>query len=117
MEEPIMQTSAAEFPSVVAEGDCQEFVANYFATVDLGHEGRNRCFKRVAQQISRHPGGTLPDKLSNPADYAAMDRLMNRPETTHAAVLAAHRRRAFEKMQACPGVVLLLHDTTVLDYS
>jgi len=54
----------------------------------------------VAQQISRHPGGTLQDKLSNTADYHAMDRLMNRSETTHERVLAAHRERTLAKMQA-----------------
>lgn len=112
-----MSTATTEFPIEVAAADCHGFVANYFGTVDLGHQSRNRCFERVAQQISRHPGGTLPDKLSNPADYAAMDRLMNRPETTHASVLASHYQRTREKMAAHPGVVLILHDTTVLDYS
>jgi hypothetical protein len=116
MEEPIMSVPAA-YPSEVAEHDCQGFVANYFGPIDLGHRGRDRCFERVAQQISRHPGGTLPDKLSNPADYAAMDRLMNRPEVTHARVLGPHYQRSRAKMEAHDGVVLILHDTTVLDYS
>lgn len=112
-----MPTPVSEFPLEVADEVALGFVANYFGAVDLGHKSRNRCFERVAQQISRHPGGTLPDKLSDPADYAAMDRLMNRPETTHASVLAPHYARTLEKMQACSGVVLILHDTTVLDYS
>ena len=112
-----MHTPTAEYPIEVAEADCHGFVANYFGTVDLGHQGRNRCFERVAQQISRHPGGTLPDKLSNPADYAAMDRLMNRPETTHESVLKPHYQRTRAKMETHAGVVLILHDTTVLDYS
>src|SRR5581483_2949802 len=93
------------------------FVADYFGAIDLGHRARNRCFGRIAERLSRHPGGTLPDKLSDPNDYQAMDRLMNRPETTHAAILAAHRQRTLEKMRAHAGVVLILHDTTVLDYS
>jgi hypothetical protein len=117
MEEPIMQTTATEYPIEVAQEVSQGFVANYFAKVDLGHQSRNRCFERVAQQISRHPGGTLPDKLSDPADYAAMDRLMNRPETTHTSVLTPHYQRTREKMEAHQGVVLILHDTTELDYS
>lgn len=112
-----MQTPTNEFPLEVADEVAHGFVANYFGKVDLGHKSRNPCFERVAQQISRHPGGTLPNKLSDPADYAAMDRLMNRPETTHASVLTPHFARTLEKMQACPGVVLILHDTTVLDYS
>ena len=112
-----MSTPAAEYPVEVAEESVHDFVSNYFGEVDLGHKSRNRCFERVAQQISRHPGGTLPDKLSDPNDYMAMDRLMNRPETTHERVLAPHRQRTLAKMQAHAGVVLVLHDTTVLDYS
>ena len=106
-----------EYPTELAPEVARGFVADYFGDVDLGHRSRNRCFRRVAEQIGRHPGGTLPDKLSDPNDYVAMDRLMNRPETTHAAVLASHRQRTVEKMRACAGAVLILHDTTVLDYS
>lgn len=112
-----MPTPPAEYPAEIPEAIAQGFVANYFHDVDLGHRSRNRCFERVAQQLSRHPGGTLPDKLSNPADYAAMDRLMNRAETTHSSVLAAHVRQTLQKMEAHDGVALLLHDTTTLDYS
>jgi len=112
-----MPALALEYPVEVDPEVCQGFVASYFGAVDLGHQNRNRCFERVAQQISRHPGGTLPDKLNDPNDYAAMDRLMNRPETTHASVLLPHRQKTVAKMHACPGVVLVLHDTTVLDYS
>ena len=106
-----------DYPVELPEEVAHDFVANYFGEVDLGHKSRNACFYRVAQQISRHPGGTLPDKLSDPNDYSAMDRLMNRPEATHESVLAPHRQRTLAKMHAHPGVVLILHDTTVLDYS
>jgi hypothetical protein len=117
MEEPIMSAPATEYPVELDQEISQGFVSGYFGEMDLGHKARNGCFHRVAQQISRHPGGTLPDKLSDPNDYIAMDRLMNRPEMTHDNVLAPHCRRTVEKMQACPGPVLILHDTTVLDYS
>jgi hypothetical protein len=115
-EEPIVPT-LAEYPIEVAEEFTRGFVPAYFGGIDLGHKARNECFTRVAQQLSRHPGGNLPDKLSDPADYHAMDRLMNRPETTHERVLAAHRERTLAKMQAASGVALVLHDTTELDYS
>jgi hypothetical protein len=117
MEEPIMQTPAAEFPVEVAPEIAHNFVANYFGEVDLGHRGTERGFERVAQQISRHPGGTLPDKLSDHATYMAMDRLMNRPKVTHESVMRSHYQRTLEKMTAHAGVVLILHDTTELDYS
>jgi hypothetical protein len=117
MEEPSMTSPSAAYPVEVPGESAHAFVSNYFGAIDLGHQSRNRCFARVAQQISRHPGGTLPEKLSDPNDYIAMDRLMNRPEVTHESVLRPHQQRTVAKMEAHPGVVLLLHDTTVLDYS
>jgi hypothetical protein len=95
----------------------QTFAQEHFGAADLGHQARNACLLRVAEQLCRHPGGTLPTKLANPADYDAMDRLMNRPETTHASVLAPHWARTRALLERHRGVVLLLHDPTVLDYS
>lgn len=105
------------YPAEIAADKVGNFVDNYFAKIDLGHASRDEAFRRVATQISRHPGGTLPDKLGSPARYAAMDRLVNRAETTHAAVLRPHYAKTRAKMEARDGVMLVLHDTTVLDYS
>jgi hypothetical protein len=112
-----MASQTSEFPVEIPEPEACGFVDNYFSDIELGHKSRAACFRKVAEQISRHPGGTLPDKFASPAGYAAMDRLMNRPETTHARVLAPHYRKTRAKMEACGGVVLIVHDGTVLDYS
>jgi Transposase DNA-binding len=89
----------------------------HFGGAKLKHRRRTKCLVRIADRIYRHPGGTLPAKLHDPKDYKAMDRLMNRPEVTHAAVLEPHRQRTLERMRQADGVVLVLHDTTELDYS
>ncbi len=112
-----METNSRDYPETLVAEQAGDFVHDYFADIDLGHRSRDACFCKIATQISRHPGGTLPDKLGSPAAYAAMDRLMNRPETTHAAILAPHYHSTRAKMEACDGVVLILHDTTILDYS
>jgi hypothetical protein len=112
-----MEPHTSEFPVELSEPQARGFMDNYFSDIDLGHQSRNACFRKVGEQISRHPGGTLPDKFASPAGYAAMDRLMNRPETTHARVMAPHYRKTQAKMEAGAGVVLILHDTTTLDYS
>jgi hypothetical protein len=112
-----MEHRSSAYPAEIAAETSGDFVDNYFTEIDLGHRSRDKCFRRIATQISRHPGGALPDKLGSPAGYAAMDRLMNRAETTHAAVLAPHYAKTRAKMEACDGVTLILHDTTVLDYS
>jgi hypothetical protein len=93
------------------------FTQQHFGEVDLGHKARNRCFSKIADLIGRHPGGTLPDKLQSPKDYRAMDRLMNRPEVTHAAIVSAHVERTLEQLRQCDGPVLLVHDTTELDFT
>lgn len=93
------------------------FGETHFGAAVLGHQRRTRCLVRIANQIYRHPGGTLPAKLHEPKDYKAMARLVNRPETTHAAVLEPHRQRTLECMRQSTGPVLVLHDTTELDYS
>ena len=89
----------------------------HFGQADLGDPRRTQCLMRIANEIYRHPGGTLPAKLHEPKDYKAMDRLMNRPETTHTAVLTPHRQQTLAQMRHRQRVVLVLHDTTELDYS
>jgi hypothetical protein len=93
------------------------FGATHFGTAPLGHKKRTECLVKIADGIYRHPGGTLPAKLHAPKDYKAMDRLMNRPEVTHTAVLAAHRAGTHTAMAQVHGPVLVLHDTTELDYT
>lgn len=94
-----------------------DFGETHFGACDLGHKQRNRCLVKVANAIHRHPGGTLPHKLHAPKDYKAMDRLMNRREVTHAAVVRGHCQRTLGLMRQADGPVLVLHDTTELDYS
>ena len=67
-----------------------------FGRADLKHKRRTKCLVRIANQIYRHPGGTLPAKLHTPGDYKAMDRLMNRNEVTHTTVLETHRQQTLE---------------------
>ena len=88
-----------------------------FGGANLRHERRTKCLVRIADLIYRHPGGTLPFKLRAPKDYKAMDRLMNQEEVTHATVLETHRQRTLERMREEKKVILVLHDTTELDYT
>jgi hypothetical protein len=71
----------------------------------------------VADQILQQPQGSWPNKLSEPADLDAWYRLVNRPEVTHPSVLAPHTAWTLARMQEQTGPVLILHDTTELDYS
>ena len=82
----------------IAASQANSFAEAHLGAANLGHKARNACLLRVAKQVCRHPGGTLPNKLAHPADYDAMDRLMNRPQTTHSSVLEAHLQRTKDIM-------------------
>lgn len=66
-----------------------------FGSAPLRHQKRAECLVKIADLLHRHPGGTLPEKLHAPKDYKATDRPINRPEVTHASVLAG----PFERMR------------------
>ena len=93
------------------------FGEKHFGEAALADPRRRSCLVRIADRIYRHPGGTLPMKLHDPKDYKAMVRLMNRPEVTHASVLASHRHVTLATMRQAEGLVLVIHDTTELDYT
>jgi hypothetical protein len=97
--------------------DTPSFGQDHFGAANLGHKARNACLVKAADRIHRHPGGTVPDKFASPAHYRSLVDLANRPEVTHEAVRAPHRQRTFWRMADVPGDVLLIHDTTELDYS
>jgi hypothetical protein len=110
--------TAAVEPSVeISEASAASFAEYHFGGAKLGHKLRTKALVRTANQICRHPGGTLPNKMGNPTSYKSMDALMNRPEVTHASVLACHQERTRAKMESSDKPLLIIHDATHLDYS
>lgn len=93
------------------------FGAEHFGQAPVGHRGRLRRLILTADRIAAHPSGTLPDKLRDPAAYQGLMRLVRHPAVTHEAVLHTHRQRTLGRLRQTPGVVLLLHDSTELDYT
>lgn len=84
---------------------------------DLGHQDRTDRLLDIAQRISQHPEGTLPDKLHSPPAYRAALRLMNQPSVTHQSILEPHRQATLQRLRDRKTTVLLVHDLTDLDYS
>jgi hypothetical protein len=71
----------------------------------------------LADQMCLRPGGTLPQKLRNPADLQALYRLMDKDAVTHEAILDSHRQATLQRIKQLEGPVLVLHDTTELEYT
>lgn len=92
----------------------------HFGGLDLGDARRSQRLPELMDAMRRHPGGTLPDKLPDPAELRAFYRMMDAEEVTHAAVLTTHfraTRAAIQQAVGDGGTVLILHDATELDYT
>lgn len=88
-----------------------------FGHAELGDARRTGRLVAVFDQLRRHPGGTLPDKLSSPADLKALYRLCACEAVTHAVLVTALRLYTLARIAAHTGPVLVIHDATELDYS
>lgn len=88
-----------------------------FGHAELGDRRRTARLVRTFDQMQRHPGGTLPDKLSNPADLRAFYRLCDEDDVTHAAIIAAARLHTLKRIAGSDRPVLIVQDSTELDYT
>jgi len=88
-----------------------------FGHAKLGDKRRTRRLVKLADQMCMRPGGTLPQKLRNPADLQALYRLMDKDAVTHEAILDSHRQATLQRIKQLEGPVLVLHDTTELEYT
>jgi hypothetical protein len=93
------------------------FGQEQFGSANLGDKRRTARLVQLADKIVCHPGGTLPDKVNDPAELKALYRLMDCRTVTHASVLAAPTERTLQKMAAAEGTVLVIHDGTELDFT
>ena len=92
------------------------FGETHFGNTRLGDQRRTKRLVKVADQMTRRPGGSLPQKLNQPSDLKAFYRLMDRPEVTHRTIFDAHRQATFDAICDCDSPVLILHDATELDF-
>jgi hypothetical protein len=89
-----------------------------FGQLDLGDRRRTRRLVTLADRLQRHPGGTLPEKLSIPAELRALYRLMNCPKVTHQVIMAGHTAATREQIATLADTtVVIIHDATELDYT
>ena len=88
----------------------------HFGAAALGDRRRTERLVYTAEQLMRHPEGTLPRRLRGWADLMGLYRLVRCGRVTHAAVSAPHAQRT-RRLMAREPVVLLLHDWTELDYT
>lgn len=99
---------------------CKEKISlaeDLFGNAPLGDRRRTARLVSTFELMRKHPGGTLPDKFSSPADLRAFYRLCDCEDVTHASVIKAARQFTLRRMAEHVGPVLVLHDATELDYT
>ena len=89
----------------------------HFGNVSLGDVRRNQRLPQLVDAMVQHPGGTLPEKFSRPADLEAFYRLCSAQEVTHGTVLGSHRLLVLQKLQSTRKFLLVIHDDTELDFT
>jgi hypothetical protein len=114
--------SETEFPSRISAMDPAaaftfDDALKQLAECRLGHARRTARLLDSAQRICRHPAGSLPEKLHDPNAYRATLELVNHPSVTHPALLQPHHDATLARMRQTTQTVLVIHDTTELDYS
>src|SRR5580698_607455 len=97
--------------------DGLSFGQHHFGRARLGDQRRTRSLVDLADRFTRHPGGTLPQKLKDPNALRRCYDLMKARAVTHARVLEPHAHRTIEALLQQHDVVLILHDGSELDYS
>lgn len=95
--------------------DAKTWAMDNFAAVGLNDARRTRRLVAAAEHLAERPVGTLPAAFDWDG-LRALYRLADRPEATHQAVTAAHFAATRQAMAECPAV-LILHDTTELDFT
>lgn len=98
-------------------GDWHQLSQLHFGGAVLGDARRSKRLVDSAALIFQKPAGSLPQKLTEWADLNGFYRLVTAEAVTHAAVIQPHVSRTLQQMRQMPGVVLLLHDTTELDFT
>lgn len=94
-----------------------EIARRCFGQTDLGDRRRTQRLVNSVQRILEHPEGSLPQKLGTPAALDGFYRLMDSSSVTHERLIAEAGRQTAARMREHGGVMLIIHDTTVLDYS
>lgn len=92
------------------------FAETHFGECRFGDQRLTGRAVISAAAVMRHPGGTLPHKMG-PNELFGFYRLANNPKVTHAKMLQCHREQTLKQMEAASGVVLIISDTTEVDFT
>ncbi len=106
--------SGRRYRTLVVSAD--EWAWQQFAQVDLGDRRLNRRALEMGAKMAVHPDASLPAQMQSRSALRGAYRVLNHPKVTMEALLAPHCRQTLAQAATLP-VVLLVEDTTELDYT
>ena len=85
--------------------------------VDLGDARRNRRVVNLAARLAAHPSLSVSGACHGWAESMGAYRLVQNEDVTPEKLLCPHQRATLARAAACGESLLLVQDTTELDYS
>jgi hypothetical protein len=93
-----------------------EWARHQWAGVQLGDRRLERRAVEIGSKMAAHPEASLPNQMETPSALKAAYGMLNHPAVTLESLTAPHRQHTLETARRA-SVVLLVEDTTELDYT
>lgn len=94
----------------------EAWAAQQWGRVQLGDRRLTRRAVAVGSRMAANPAASLPEQMQAPSMLKAAYGLLNHPGVSLAALTAPHRAATLQATRQT-AVVLLVEDTTELDYT
>lgn len=96
--------------------DVEQWAQEQFGHCRFGDARRTKRLVTMAMQFAQRPDGSTPDQTGNWADLKATYRLFDNNEVSHAEILRPHFAGTRDFLRTQGGIVLLVSDTTEVDF-
>ena len=96
--------------------DVDQWAQQQFGRCDFGDKRRTQRLVTMAAQFAQRPDGSTPDQTENWADLKATYRFFDNDAVDHRAILKPHFKNTRDLTQQLGGTVLLVADTTEIQF-
>lgn len=94
-----------------------EWSRQHFSGIRLGDKRLEKRVVSIAEAMARKPGSSCPELFPRWSDLKGAYRLFDNPKVTPEGVQGNHRRNVQEEIKEPGQTVLLIEDTTELEWS
>lgn len=96
--------------------NANEWAQQQFGEISLGDKRRNKRAMKIAEQMACEPLGSLPKQMKSWEAQKGAYRLLDNRAVSHARLSEPHWKRTREESGQAGSVVLMVQDTTDLNY-